>query len=375
MVLRRPLLRLLADDLTGALDSAAAFASRTRPVAVRWRGAPLATGAIAIDSRTREASADEARAAIRAVAPVLFAPGTGLPFKKIDSLLRGQEAVELAAIVDLAKPARCIVAPAFPAQRRVTRNGRQHVLTDGGVRPVSGDLAGELERAGHPVRVLRAGDPVPRGVSLWDAETDADLDLVVAAAAEFDDVLWVGSAGLSSALARNTDHRLDQVAPKLPRPVLGLVGSEHEVVRTQLLRLGDHHSVLDARSASGDGAVAARLATDGVAFASVDLPAGISRRDAAAAIEARFGALLATLERPGTLFAAGGETLRGLCDALGADRLDVVGEVAPGVPCSILSGGRWDGVTVVSKSGAFGGPNLLSDIFAGKPAPLTGAAA
>ena len=60
---------------------------------------------------------------------------------------------------------------------------------------------------------------------------------------------------------------------------------------------------------------------------------------------------------------AGGETLRGLCLALGATSLEVQGRIVPGLPRSVMRGGRWDGVTVLSKSGAFGPPNLLRDLL------------
>ncbi len=376
MELCRQPLRLLADDLTGALDSAAAFASFAAPVAVGWRGQVPESGAIALDSGTREASAEEARASVSAVAPVLFAPGAGLAFKKIDSLLRGQEAAEIAAILDLVKPSRCVIAPAFPAQGRVTRHGRQFVQGAGGERPVRVDLADELAATGHPVAKARAGEPIPVGTSLWDAVTDADLDAVVAAAADQPGVLWVGSAGLAAALARAAVHgeAFSSEAP-LPRPVLGLIGSEHGVTREQLARLGPLHRRLDASRNDADADLRARLATDGAVFASVDLPAGTSRRAAAAAIEMRFADLLAALSPPGTMIAAGGETLRGVCEALQATHLDVVGEIMPGVPRSILRGGRWDGVTVVSKSGAFGGPDLLKQLVADASAALAGAAA
>ena len=147
-------------------------------------------------------------------------------------------------------------------------------------------------------------------------------------------------------------------------------------MRAQLRQLGPLHLLLDASGVAGHDALASRLAADGAVFASIDLPAGTSRRDAAAAIESRFADLLARLPRPGTLVAAGGETLRGLCEALRADRLDVTGEMMPGVPRSILRGGRWDGITVVSKSGAFGGPDLLKQLVAAaSPAAFAGAAA
>jgi D-threonate/D-erythronate kinase len=44
---------------------------------------------------------------------------------------------------------------------------------------------------------------------------------------------------------------------------------------------------------------------------------------------------------------------------LGARSLVVTGEPMPGIAVSTLEGGRWPGATVLSKSGAFGAPDLL----------------
>ena len=53
-------LRLLADDLTGALDSAVFFATLAAPIAVTWR--PCVTGgSVAIDTGTHELDAAAAR--------------------------------------------------------------------------------------------------------------------------------------------------------------------------------------------------------------------------------------------------------------------------------------------------------------------------
>src|SRR6476659_8919000 len=86
-------LRLLADDLTGALDSAARFVPMTGPVAVTWQDVASA-GSVAIDSDTRELPAEAVRFRIDRVAPLL--DGGAPAFKKIDSLLRGHVALELA---------------------------------------------------------------------------------------------------------------------------------------------------------------------------------------------------------------------------------------------------------------------------------------
>ena len=92
-------------------------------------------------------------------------------------------------------------------------------------------------------------------------------------------------------------------------------------------------------------------------------PPGLTRAEAARRIDRELHALSTRLPRPGTLIVAGGETLRGLCIALGATSLEVQGRAVPGVPVSILRGGVWDGVTIVSKSGAFGHPTLLRDLL------------
>ena len=59
----------------------------------------------------------------------------------------------------------------------------------------------------------------------------------------------------------------------------------------------------------------------------------------------------------------GGETLRDLCDGLGVTRLEVDGEIEPGVPTSLLRGGDWDGQRLVSKSGAFGDTGFLAGLL------------
>jgi len=89
----------------------------------------------------------------------------------------------------------------------------------------------------------------------------------------------------------------------------------------------------------------------------------MTREAAAARIGTQLERLVQNLPPPATLVVAGGETLRGLCLSLGAHSLEVQGRIVPGLPRSIMRGGRWDGVTVVSKSGAFGTPTLLRDLL------------
>ena len=123
--------RLLADDLTGALDTAAELVGITGPLPVYWHtGIPaMLPRSAAIDSGTRERSARDASGIVTALAPLIA--GADIAYKKIDSLLRGPTIAELAACLRtglwdhavLSRPfptrvGRCAVAASTPATRR-----------------------------------------------------------------------------------------------------------------------------------------------------------------------------------------------------------------------------------------------------------------
>ena len=335
--------RLLADDLTGAIDSAARFVGRFGPIPVAWADTAAAP-ALALDSASRDLSRNEAVARAAALAPALA--GAELAFKKLDSLLRGHVAAELVACLEMGRFNAAVIAPAFPAQGRITRHGRQ--LAHGS--DVGVDLAAALANLGMPVALRRPGDDLPPGVSLWDAETDGDLAAIAAMARGR--VLWCGSGGLAGALSSANPPPISPLAA----PVLALSGSDNPVSAGQLDACAVRVTLCgpDDPALPGPGAVI-----------DVALPRGIDRAAAAHSIAASFTALLRRIARPGTLIVSGGETLRGICEALSATGLLVEGEVAPGIPVSRLTGGRWDGLRVVSKSGAFGDAGLLARLLNG----------
>ena len=81
--------RLLADDLTGALDTAAEFVGLCGPFDVIWAEAGATPGlrSLAIDSGTRERSKAESVGIVGRLAPLLR--DATIAYKKVDSLLRG----------------------------------------------------------------------------------------------------------------------------------------------------------------------------------------------------------------------------------------------------------------------------------------------
>ena len=358
-----PDLRLIGDDLTGALDSAMAFVRAGRALPVHLGPPREHAGSLAIDSDTREADPETARRTVASLAAGLLdasAPAGGpLFFCKLDSLLRGRGAAEIAGWHDAMAFTRCIIAPAFPHHGRITRGGIQMLQSADGARPVGEDLAAGLKALGFPVRLCRPGDAVPEGLSLWDVETQADLIRIAQdGRAAGGRTLWCGSGGLALALAGETAPAL--IDPRaLPRPLLGLFGTDHPVTRAQVEACGAAAFQISHGGVDEAARVAARLEGEGVALVSLALPEGTPRPEAARRIADEFARLLSALPAPGTLVVSGGETLRALSLSLGAERLDLQGAFETGIPCSILRGGRFDGVHVVSKSGAFGDSLLL----------------
>ena len=365
-------LRLLADDLTGALDTAAQFAGACGPVTVRFRDddwhAPLAC--LAYDTATREA--EESRVADELSRLGRFFADASVAFRKLDSQLRGHPALELERALSLGGFASAVIAPAFPAQGRVTRGGVQYVRDlDGGWQSVRPGFARELAGLGLAVKLASGPDAIHgAGVFLCDAETDADLAAIVAAGkALASSILWCGSAGLARALAGVAPS----AEPVPGEPFLAIVGSAHPVARAQLDWVAQAQPEL--RIAVREGAaeveeIRGRVAARGAVLVTFLLPGSMSGPEASRRLATILAELAPRLGRPEGLFVSGGETLRGLADAVSADAFEVTGEIAPGLPAARVCGGRWDGVALVSKSGGFGEPDLLARLLARAGAPL-----
>jgi D-threonate/D-erythronate kinase len=348
-------IRMIADDMTGALDTAAAFAGLASPLRVGI--AVQDSRSLVLDIGTRERESEDAATAAQAAA-ALLAPAPGrLSFFKVDSLLRGHAGAELAAILATNRFDRVIIAPALPEQGRRTRSGRQVWIQGGTWTPTGEDLGEALAAAGHPVAQLGPESLPDRGISLFDAETPDDLDRIVANGfAAGGSLLWVGSAGLARALARTV---ADAPSSDLrwEGPLLALIGTDHAVTAAQLDAVAPLR-----REATDTAGIIALLGQSGATFVTTALPAGTPRPAAHATIAARFASLVADVPQPGTLLVSGGETLRALLPSLGATGLDVLGELQPGIALSRLTEGRWRGTAVISKSGAFGEPGLFADL-------------
>ncbi len=344
--------RILADDLTGALDSAVAFAAPALGVGVTWRRDAEPGPRMAVDLATMEGAEVEAIGRHAALAPWLA--GASLSFKKIDSLLRGHVAAEIGACLANADYERVIVAPAFPFQGRVTRAGRQWRLRPEMI--VGPDLTRRLAAS-----AALPGAAPPGRIVIYDAETDRDLDRIVETeVAVSTSILWIGTGGLAGALARHL-RMPEPVTAKLSAPFVGLIGTDQETTAAQVRRFAakipDGHILVEQDVRSARKRLIARMARGQPSVVGVKTSG--DRRTATRDIEEAFAALLDGLPPPGALFVTGGETLRALCERLGVESLVVNAAIEPGLPVSRMGGGSFDGVATISKSGAFGDADLL----------------
>ena len=213
--------------------------------------------------------------------------------------------------------------------------------------------------------------PAPPGISVFDAETDEDLRRVAAYGRCGAGPRAVDRLGRSRPGARGRCVSRGAVAASAadPRPVRLRSGRDRRAARR--LRRG-----LDAVAGRRRGQREAARPTARKATAA-RWPASTCRRTSPAPKRhsgsgpscAAWPNACRAPERCSSLAA---RRLRGLCLSLGARSLEVQGRIVPGLPRSVLRGGVWDGVTVVSKSGAFGTPTLLRDLLRSATPPLKG---
>jgi uncharacterized protein YgbK (DUF1537 family) len=344
-------LRLIADDLTGALDTAAQFTGRIGPLPVlldRTTAEPGASYALNLSCR----DGDEKTAVACTRDSLRCYSGADLAFKKIDSLLRGHWAAELAEIVKSGLFRRIVLAPAVPAQGRLTRDGLQMLTQSSGDPVLIKDVAAELMRHGVAFR------SVDCEVLLLDAESDADLDAIAQRYATEPATLWCGAAGLARALAREPPR----AARPLNEPHLVIVGSRHPVTLRQIEVFGAAQpDCLAPMTVEPDFVARVRTTLEAFRCCVVlpALPPGLTEMEAAERIGRGLERLSGRLPPLGGLTVIGGETFAALCRVLKATRLSVTGEFLHGVPASCMESGLCSGTFCASKSGAFGEPDWL----------------
>lgn len=388
---------IIADDLTSATDGGIQFArvGFKSVVTLDPRHIQGLAGwpVISVDADSRAGTSAQAGARIAACVRALR--DRDLLYKTVDSTIRGHLAVELRAAQAASGRPRTLLAPAFPANGRTTRGGRQYLHDVPLVRtaysqdpnhPVmDDDICSILARAGvHGVRLLNraalrdpsAVDAALSGAScvVADAETDEDLEALVQAVADPREVLWVGSPGLARALGRSLTPEGDVAAqPSHVRRLLVAVGSLNPTSRSQLdalrCRLDCIVVAIDATLALKDPAHAGQVALDAAAVTprflsvaqtivvtSLGMPVG-SQTSVMATVRV-VDAIACVVESlqdicPFDGFVlTGGDTAARIARRLGATAIQLDCEYCPGVAVGTFTGAI--SARVLTKAGGFG---------------------
>ncbi len=386
-------LTILADDLTGALDTGVSFASLG--AAVSLSGAVPDTACRLFCLGTRHLSPGEARS--RTAQALDGAPGA--VYLKTDSLLRGHIGAGLEALA--AARGAVFFAPAYPAMSRTTADGRiyvhgapllETVYAQDARNPVTkDDIAGIIaDESEIPVHKIKPGDAIPAdfaGVLLCDAQIDADLDRAALKALDAGITAFAGCAGFAQALSRamGAGEAEDALALRGDR-LFVVTASIHPAALEQLSAarslgvpgvwlydggVGEAQQANAAQKAarilkSGDCVMLAAAFNDVQknkvtnGYKALRLrPEETAQAVAAAAAEAA----ARVLSRAGAaVFVIGGDTLAAYCEKTDIVSLAPRQSLAPGVILCEAADTRGRSKSLITKAGSFGDAACILDI-------------
>ena len=336
-------------------------------------------------------------------------------YKKIDSTLRGNIGSEMDAILKQTNLPLTFLAPSYPEQGRTLVGGIMLVnekplaLTETGR-----DAASPVEES-HVCKLLAAQTTMPIGtidlthvasgkvvlkrvveeqrqagrrIIIFDAATRQDLATIAEVALSMETVpLLVGSAGLAGEIARIRVPGTVTVSRKRRdsfRHVMIVGGSASAVTHEQLQRLEEKgfpsfeltREIVNSNGSAGSEdrrglicRLGGALSAGNVIFrtfterwtdnggAQTPIPRRIAEAMAGVTREALQEARIEAGEL--VLCLTGGDTALEVLNVLQADQMEIRGEIIEGIVEARLMGGLWNGLTIVTKAGAFGKGDAL----------------
>jgi len=395
---------ILADDLTGAMDTGVGFAKMGLDTVLTFGGRlPRDTSVVVISTDSRS---DDPETACRKVRRQARKFSGRYIYKKVDSTLRGNIGSELRAVMEELGIEKAVVSPAFPANKRTVANGKLLVagipvdrtaFAQDPVFPVTEAHIPTLLQKQSGLQVGSLGsDDVNRGPAhLNQLITTSQAKIIVADATEethlryiaealaMTNCLWLpcGSAGLAMELppAFGFSGSVSKVATPAvnQQPVLAVVSSRHEATLRQL-KVAESSLKLPLISVQPDEFISPKgqfiklnqIAKEIDRFLdcgrSIIITSALSRYVPALKVaSARLLARIAfrTLQRwqLSGLFLSGGDVAREMCRALGATGIGILEELEPGVAVGELIGGTRNGLRIVTKAGGFGSDTVIAD--------------
>jgi len=415
-----PLVAVIADDLTGVCDTGAQFASaglRTIGSVTQEFKSKTVPRVLLVNTQSRSLEGREAALIIQQTTTELKRFEPTWFFKKIDTALRGNIAIEVLSMMEALGVRTVLYAASIPGAGRTTVKGCQFFR---GV-PIKESIHGEdrlnpnlistssnielfsripklkIEsitldevRSGN-LNVVESGQDESRTILIFDSETDDDLDTIARASMKMEpsSFFYVGSFGLSSALGRyladslrmtkNPNETLNQkvVAIRKGR-VLVVSGSSHPMARAQIsylekkgiaeiVRFEPEDLMEHLESCITEAVKTFQAAGDRQNTVVLTIGEGRSstRRQSQELVIALAKIVRSLLESDEVdgLVLIGGETGYAVCRAVGIERIEISGNIS-----FVAAYGRPEGFPLnikllATKGGSLGEENILEKIL------------
>lgn len=414
---------IIADDLTGAADTGVQFCPYFRDTVLMpysnissdpdgVLSSPLQ--ALAVYTNSRSLNAGQSRDRLCAVARQLLLLQPKHIYKKIDSCIRGNLGAEVEAIMDEMGYEVSFIAPAFPEMGRTTFHdvhlvdGVPVALTELSQDPVTPLTESRLSRVvslGSHYKVSHVDFQFVDGTEevlaaeidrlvhcgarhlVFDTINQTHLDRIVHLGLAWPKkALLVGSAGLAKSFGCTF--------PRQPLPggydfetvpagnhllVCGSISERTNIQLSVLMKTYPYEVIylqphLLANSAGRDElllyvrGVQSALSKNSLIIRIGDKGMqGIERPEAMKPWSAEeivrglgvFVEMVLRNAKPASLFLTGGDTANAVMASIGIKGVRLFGEIVPGVVHGIVTGGMANGLSVVTKAGAFGNENTL----------------
>lgn len=250
-------LLIIADDLTGALDTGVQFAASgaaTRVVTnINYDYSEAEeVKVLVMDAETRHLDSREAYEVVYNITKKAIQNGIPFIYKKTDSALRGNIGSELTAVLDAAEAESLSFFPAFPKMKRTTVDGvhyidgvpvEESVFGKDPYEPVKCSYIPDLIREQSTVKVTLAeevdskvkSEDVPE-IIVWNAQTDEHLENLGQSLFKENRLhVMAGCAGFAAVLPKLLD--LEGRPPEIPNFIkrfLVICGSVNPITLSQL---------------------------------------------------------------------------------------------------------------------------------------------
>jgi len=375
---------IIADDLTGAVDTGTCFLKKYRDINI-FTGIGQykeLSGLNIINTNTRSSNRRQAYSKIRKLFKGI---DNRIILKKIDSGFRGNVSIEIKAIDESIDPENIFVIAAIPELNRITSGGYQYI-NNKKVKEIFGkDPLNNVKTSYIPdiigcdldediqlvdLKQLRSIDfKISKKVVVFDSESIDDIDLILNNIDLKKRILFVGSLGLFCGLEKLLNEEGIEYKKKLGKidRVLFICGSREKNSMEQVKYAWDNNLVetikIDLAKSAGD------LFFENLGLfksnKNILIYIGNCNNITGQDIQDYLASFIGLIFNKTSFKAAsvfGGDTLFNICRGLGISKLKVMDKISPAVEVS-QGDGKSGKIIIVSKGGSVGETGIIKKIL------------